>query len=107
LEIRVKGRPEAMLTGRIEKILPAGQEVLPSQALGYAVGGSMATLLQDPSGVKTAEKFFEILITPNPDSPVRLLCGQRVIARIQMPAKPIALQWWQSLRQLFQRRFHI
>ena len=107
LEIRVKGRPEAMLTGRIEKILPAGQEVLPSQALGYAVGGSMPTLLQDPSGVKTAEQFFEIRIAPDPGSPVRLLCGQRVLARIQMPAKPVAVQWWQSLRQLFQRRFHI
>ncbi len=107
LEIRVKGRPDAMLTGRIEKILPAGQEVLPSQALGYAVGGWMPTLLQDPNGVRTAEKFFEIRIAPDPNSPVRLLCGQRVITRIQMPAKPIALQWWQSLRQLFQRRFHI
>ncbi|UCC96381.1 MAG: hypothetical protein JSW66_11100 [Phycisphaerales bacterium] len=107
LEIRVKGRPDAMLTGKIEKILPAGQEVLPSEALGYAVGGSMPTLLQDPRGLRTAEKFFEIRIKPAPDSPVRLLSGQRVLARIQMPAKPIAVQWWQSLRQLFQRRFHI
>lgn len=107
LEIRVKGRPDAKLTGRIEKILPAGQEVLPSQALGYAVGGWMPTLLQDPNGVRTAEKFFEIRIAPDPGSPVRLLCGQRVIARVEMPAKPLGLQWWQSLRQLFQRRFHI
>jgi putative peptide zinc metalloprotease protein len=107
LEIRVKGRPDAMLKGRIEKILPAGQEVLPSEALGYAVGGSMPTLLQDPSGLKTAEQFFEIRIKPDPDSSVRLLTGQRVLARIQMPSKPLAVQWWQSARQLFQRRFHI
>ena len=107
LEIRIKGRPEALLQGKIEKILPAGQDVLPSQALGYMVGGSMPTLLQDPDGVRTAEKFFEILITPSPDSPVHLLCGQRIIARIQMPAKPLALRWWQSSRRLFQRRFHI
>ena len=107
LELRVKGRPDAMLTGRIDKILPAGQEVLPSQALGYMVGGSMPTLLQDPNGMRTAEKFFEIRIAPDPNSPVHLLCGQRVIARIRMPAKPLAVQWWQSARQLFQRRFHI
>jgi len=107
LEIRVKGRPDAMLTGKIEKILPAGEDVLPSEALGYAVGGSMPTLLQDPRGVRTAEKFFEIRIRPAPDSPVRLLSGQRVLARIQMPSKPLAIQWWQSARQLFQRRFHI
>jgi putative peptide zinc metalloprotease protein len=107
LEIRVKGRPDVMLTGRIEKIFPAGLEVLPSEALGYAVGGSMPTLSQDPSGKKAAEMFFEIRIRPNPDSAVRLLSGQRVIARIQMPSKPLAAQWWRSVRQLFQRRFHI
>jgi putative peptide zinc metalloprotease protein len=107
LEIRVKGRPDVMLTGRIEKIFPAGQELLPSEALGYTVGGSMPTVMQDPSGVRTAEKFFEIRIRPIPDSSVHLLSGQRVVARIQMPSKPLAAQWWRSLRQLFQRRFHI
>ena len=107
LEIRIKGRPDVMLTGRIEKIFPAGLEVLPSEALGYAVGGNMPTIAQDPSGKKAAEKFFEIRIRPNSDSSVRLLSGQRVIARIQMPSKPLATQWWRSARQLFQRRFHI
>jgi len=107
LEIRVKGRPDVMLTGEIEKIFPAGQEVLPSEALGYAVGGSMPTVSQDPRGTRAAENFFEIRIRPASDSPVRLLSGQRVIARIQMPSKPLAAQWWRSIRQLFQRRFHI
>ena len=107
LEIRVKGRPGVMLVGNIEKIFPAGQEVLPSEALGYAVGGSMPTLSQDPRGVTAAEKFFEIRIRPEPDNAVRLLSGQRVVARIQMPSKPLAAQWWRSFRQLFQRRFHI
>ena len=107
LEIRVKGRPDVMLTGQIEAIFPAGQEVLPSEALGYTVGGSMPTLAQDSRGVRTAEKFFEIRITPTPDGPVRLLSGQRVVARIQLPSKPLAAQWYRSARQLFQRRFHI
>ena len=107
LEIRVKGRPDVMLTGRIEKIFPAGLEVLPSEALGYAVGGNMPTVAQDPSGKKAAEQFFEIRIRPNPDSSVRLLSGQRVVVRIQLPSKPLAAQWWRSVRQLFQRRFHI
>ena len=107
LEIRVKGRPDVMLTGQIEKIFPAGQEVLPSEALGYAVGGAMPTQSQDPYGRKTAEKFFEIRIRPDSNTSVRLLTGQRVVARIQLRSKPLAFQWWLSLRQLFQRRFHI
>ncbi|MHC4396406.1 MAG: hypothetical protein ACYS1A_12195 [Planctomycetota bacterium] len=107
LEIRVKDRPDVLFTGRIEKIFPAGQEVLPSEALGYAVGGSMPTQLQDPYGRKAVEKFFEIRIRPDTNDSVRLLTGQRVIARIQLRSKPLAVQWWLSIRQLFQRRFHI
>lgn len=107
LEIRVKGRPDVKVTGRIEKIFPAGDEILPSEALGYAVGGSMPTKAQDQRGIKTAEKFFEIRIRPNCDGSVRLLTGQRVVARIQLKSKPIAVQWWLWLRQLFQRRYHI
>jgi len=107
LEIRVKGLPGVMLTGVIEKIFPAGQEVLPSEALGYAVGGAMPTQSQDPRGTKTAEQFFEIRIEPDSDDSISLLTGQRVVARIQLRSKPLVFQWWLSLRQLFQRRFHI
>ncbi len=107
LEIRVKGRPDVLLTGRIEKIFPAGQEVLPSEALGYAVGGQMPTQAQDPYGRKSAEKFFEIRIRLDTNNSVRLFTGQRVVARIRLRSKPLAVQWWLSIRQLFQRRFHI
>jgi len=107
LEIRVKDRPDVLLTGRIEKISPAGQEVLPSEAMGYAVGGTMPTQRQDPYGRKTVEQFYEIRIRPNRDASVRLLTGQRVVARVQLRSKPLAAQWWLSVRQLFLRRFHI
>jgi putative peptide zinc metalloprotease protein len=107
VEFRVKGQPKLLMTGKIEQIFPSGHELLPSEALGYAVGGPMATAPQDPQGTKSAEMFFEIRIKPNAGSSVRLLTGQRVIARIRMHPKPLALQWWLSARQLFQRRFHI
>jgi len=107
VQIRVRGRPDVEFTGEIEKVFPAGQEVLPSEALGYSVGGSMPTLPQDSRGLKAAEKFFEIRIRPSPERAVHLLTGQRVVTRIRMPSKPLAVQWWRSLRQLFQRRFHI
>jgi putative peptide zinc metalloprotease protein len=107
LEIRVKGCPDKLVKGQLEEIFPAGQEVLPSQALGYAVGGSMPTVSRDPYGIRAAEMFFEVRIRPNRDRPVRLLTGQRVIARIRVHSKPLAVQCWRSLRQLFQRRFRI
>src|SRR3990170_3044503 len=107
VEIRVKGRPSVLMSGTIEDIFPAGLEILPSEALGYAVGGSMPTSMQDPSGKKSAERYFEIRIKPDPLSAVRLLTGQRVVVRMNLKSKPLASQWWQSVRQLLQRRFRI
>jgi putative peptide zinc metalloprotease protein len=107
VEIKAKGRPDVSLTGEIEQVLPAGQQKLPYRAMGYAVGGSIPTLADDPQGLKTAEEFFEVRIRPNLADPNQLRSGQRIVARIQMPDKPLAFQWWRSLRQLFQRRFYI
>jgi len=107
VEIRVRNRPDLRLTGRVLKILPAGQEQLPSRALGYAAGGSMATSPGDTHGMKAAERFFEIRISPDGNSDVRLLSGQRVVVRFQKPPKPLAVQLWRSLLQLVQKRFHI
>jgi putative peptide zinc metalloprotease protein len=107
VEIRVEGRPDPTITGTIEKIFPAGQEQLPSQALGYAVGGSMPVDVHDPGGTKTAEKFFEIRIRPHLDQPDQWLTGQRVVVRVRLQPKPLAAQVYHYGRQLFQRRFHI
>ena len=82
-------------------------DILPSQSLGYKGGGSTPIDTEDQKGVKAAEKFFEIRILPQNDAQELLFPGQRVIARIQLPVKPLALQWWNALRQLFQRRYHI
>jgi len=110
VQIRVKGRPQSQFGGEIEKIFPAGQELLPSEALSFAAGGSIPTRLQPASAgpdVRAAERFFEIRIKPSLDGSGRLFTGQRVIVRIRMAPKPLFWQWWQGLRQLFQRRFHI
>ena len=107
VEIRARGHPAPLFTGEIEEIFPAGQDLLPSEALGYAVGGSVPTVSQDPRDTRSAERFFEIRIKPDSDNPVPLLAGQRVVVRCRMPSKPLAAQWWRSLRQLFQRRFRI
>lgn len=107
MEIRIKKHPQSTLSGQIETIFPAGQEILPSRALGYAAGGSVATDLRDQRGIRAAEHFFEIRIRPSLDTSLRLLTGQRVVVRIQLPSKPVAVQIWRFFRQLFQRRFHV
>lgn len=107
VEIRAKGRPDIALEGTIETILPAGSQRLPSAALGFAAGGSMATSPEDQSGTRTAERFFELHIVLDSTSNVPLISGQRVIVRFESPPKPLMLQWWRTLLQVLQRRFSI
>ncbi len=105
VEIRVKGRADLELTGKVSRILPAGQAQLPSASLGYGVGGSIRTA--DPNGAKAAERLFEVRVAPDASSNVRLLPGQRVVVRLTLPSKPLAKQWWRSALQLIQKRFHL
>jgi len=107
VEIRVKGRPETYFTGRRILVRPAGSVNLPSAALGYLAGGPVATSPEDRRGLRAAERFFEVHVAPDQAAAGRLLSGQRVVVRFNMPEKPLALQWWRALRQLFQRRFHV
>ena len=107
VEVRVRRRPDDKFTGTIDSIINAGQERLPSASLGYAVGGKTVTAEDDPQGLKAAERFFEVRIRPDADRDVRLLSGQRVVVRLRLADKPLGLQWWRSIQQLIQRRFHI
>ncbi len=83
----------------------AGQERLPSAALGYAAGGPVQTDMADRSGTKAVRRFFEVRIHPPQDSDIPLRSGQRVVVRIEAPAKPLIIQWWRKLLQLIQRRY--
>ena len=107
VEIRLKGRPDLELGGQVLRILPAGQQQLPSASLGYAAGGSMAVSAEDPKGLQAAERFFEVHVAPEETPAVRLLAGQRVMVRLRMPSRPLAVQGWHTLLQLVQKRFHI
>jgi len=106
VEIRIKGRPgDKPIRGKILKILPVGQDQLPSAALGYAVGGSVQTRDDDRQGIRTAERFFEIRVKPDPGA--ELMSGQRVMIRFETPEKPLIQQWWRGLLQLLQKRFQM
>jgi len=106
LELRVKGAPAIHCTGALDKVLPAGQEQLPSAALGYIAGGTLATKMDDPT--QTTEPYFEVRIKPHVDEAATALqIGQRVVVRFTLPPKPLAVQWWRSLRQLLQQRFAV
>lgn len=114
IEIRLKDLPDLQITGMITQRIEAGKDRLSSPALGYAAGGSIRTDAKDPKGTKAAEKFFELLVKPDPvDDPdekhwhgkVPLLSGQRVTLRVSLPARPLAMQWYRSILQFVEGRF--
>jgi len=105
--LRVDGRPDLEVPGRVEQFLPAGRDRLPSPALGFAAGGPIATKPDDESGMQTAERVFEIHLRPERPADFRLLAGQRVVIRFTTPWKPIAVQVWRLALQTLQRRFQI
>ena len=115
VELRIKGRPDPLMTARVVQVIEAGKEQLPSAALGHAGGGSIRTDPKDPQGVKTTERFFELRLRPDPvDDPgsawhgrIPLLSGQRVVIRLTMPGKPLIQQWYRSILQLVQKRFKL
>ena len=107
VDIRVKDQPDIELAGRIETIIPAGQGRLPSAALGYAAGGSTQINVEDPSGRRTAEPFFEILVVPFLRETGRVRPGQAMVLRFETLPKPLLTQGWRTILQLFQQRFQI
>jgi putative peptide zinc metalloprotease protein len=107
VELRVKGYPNLCLKGVIQKIAPAGQSSLPATALGYTAGGSTAVKQTEQGRIQTAERIFEVRIGLNPGQAIRVMAGQRVLARVRLGSEPLLKQWYQAAQQLFQRRFYI
>jgi putative peptide zinc metalloprotease protein len=121
VQIRVAGRPDILFTGDIFAFAPAGSKQLPSPALGYQVGGTLNTAPNDQHGTTATEHFFEVRIDhltlqeAPPEvremfkntSDIPLLPGQRVVVRFEMAPKPLAVQGWTKLRQVFQKRFQL
>jgi putative peptide zinc metalloprotease protein len=105
--IRVKGRPDIEMAGRIDTVIPAGQQRLPTAALGYTAGGATRIDVKDPSGRQTAEPFFEIVVRPAFAGAERVLPGQTMVLRFETVPKPLCVQIWRSLQQVFQKRFEV
>ena len=108
VEMRVLGRPDLFFTGTftMSDISPAGQTQLRSPALGNNVGGEIAVANDDKHGLKTTEHFFEVRVHVDKGANgVRLLPGQRVMARFNLEPEPYLVQGYTAVRQLIQRRF--
>jgi putative peptide zinc metalloprotease protein len=121
VEIRVKGRPDILLTGTVYRSDNAGRNELPAPSLGFQMEGDFTTVADDKGGTKTVENFFEVRVADlqlvsapkdledafNKTGEIPLLPGQRVVVRFDLDPKPLAAQAWTKLQQLFQKKFQL
>lgn len=83
-----------------------GVDELPTAALGLSGGGRIATVPNDPEGLKTSERVFMVDLALPSETPPSAF-GERVHVRFAHGWEPLAWQAWRRLRQLFLSRFGV
>ncbi len=106
-EVRLRGEAGRVLPLIEARVNPAGQNQLPSAALGWLAGGPVRTRATDERGVQTAEPFFEVRGALGEAGGATLLHGRSGTARFDLPPEPLLPRWIRSLRQLLQRRYQL
>lgn len=106
VHVRLAELMEKSLDANIERIIPAADLKLPSAALGTAGGGNIPVDPGDPEGLRALESLFQIDISL-PQEVKEPHIGSRVYIRFEHGRKPLVMQWYRSLRQLFLGKFYV
>jgi putative peptide zinc metalloprotease protein len=104
-EIRLRGEAGALLTCGRWKIVPGGQQRLPSAALGWMAGGDVPVAANEPD--KASEPFFEVQAELPAAAQPALLHGRSGMIRFDLPAEPLLPRWIRRLGQLLQKRYQL
>jgi putative peptide zinc metalloprotease protein len=111
VRVRSVDHPQLVLQGKVLREVPAGEEYLPSPALGVEGGGEIAT---DPreangpkaNGPKALQRMFQFDVALSGISHLDYF-GQRVFVRFEHQMEPLSVQWYRSIRLLFLTSFHV
>jgi putative peptide zinc metalloprotease protein len=90
------------------RVVPGGQNMLPSAALGWAAGGEVPVAADENSqGDKSVEPFFEVIGTVKSRDGVHLLDGRSGKVNFRLAPEPLLPRWTRALWQLLQKRYQI
>lgn len=106
-EVRFYGEVDKVIVALRWEVVPGGQMVLPSPAMGWQAGGEMAVKPDDPSGTQSTEPFFEVRAELPSDAHAQLLHGRTGRIRFEQAPEPLLPRWIRSLRQLLQKRYQL
>ena len=107
-KVRLNGNAGEKLPVTHWRVIPGGQHILPSAALGWSAGGEVPVAMDENSqGNKSAEPFFEVLGDLNSQAGVALLDGRSGKISFKLEPQPLLPRWTRSLWQLLQKRYQI
>jgi putative peptide zinc metalloprotease protein len=106
-DVRLDGDVATRLPVRDPRVIPGGQQTLPSAALGWRAGGEVPVAQGDNQPTKAAEPFFIVIGRLSSSEKVSLLDGRLGKIRFELPAEPLMQRWTRRLWQLFQKRYQI
>jgi putative peptide zinc metalloprotease protein len=106
VEVRLSELVEQPLVAKVERIVPAAEQNLPSAALGTSGGGTIPVDPSDTHGLRALESHFQLDLSL-PVDVKRPHIGGRVFVRFEHGSMPLAQQWYRSLRQLLFRKFYV
>jgi putative peptide zinc metalloprotease protein len=108
--VRLWGNAETKLSVTTWRVIPGGQNNLPSAALGWEGGGDVPISTDagaQDQGTTSAEPFFEVIGKLDPNSGVGLFDGRSGKISFKLQAEPLLPRWVRSLWQLLQKRYQI
>jgi len=107
-ELRLRGQADRVLQPSRLLLLPYQSERLVSPALGWQGGGAVAVRPDDPQGLQALEPYFELQAPFDAAAGSALaLQGMTGWLRVPLPARPLAAQAGEALRQLLQKRYQL
>ena len=100
IQMRLPGNPAPMIPAKMIRVYPGGGNQLPSAALSYLAGGPFAPSLHAKTPDQSAHPFFMLVFRPTEN--VRLLPGQRIVARVRLPDQSLLMDIANDLRRTLQ-----
>jgi putative peptide zinc metalloprotease protein len=104
-QVRLRGQAAQMLPASHWLIVPGGQQMLPSAALGWAAGGPIAVSSREPE--RSTEPFFEVHAQLPMSNDIAMFHGRSGVIRFDLAPEPLLQRWVRALMQLLQKRYQI
>ena len=106
-DVRLANNPDRTMPVTGMTRIPLEQTRLPSPALGFQGGGSLATTVGDGDGLMASQPFYELRLMVAMSAGHPLYQGLSGVVRFQLESEPLLEQAYRKLRQLLQGRYQI